>query len=553
MNTCGIILTLSVMGMARPFPVPTPVPQNEQPAPFAVSRAEVDGPQRFAVEVLRLPVALQDRLAEIGDGMSAMQGVGYSNWGKVQPRAPRPNDPGYETIDSSSWWIQSMESIARNNRDLYITLDLYSPWGLETHPTMTIHDSGTGKRIPAPVGIKPEHVADYKAFIAYYLSQHPRLTHLQITEEPENKWVSGPRFAELVRFTKEAVDAFNRAHPERRVKLLVAGFTMHNVINFPEPVAIEMRRQYPSMLTNYPNVEQEVMAILRSIRQHAPHVLEAHFGTRQLDREQLTGERRKQIGGIIVHMARKLSIFESVIQRGDFDILTLHHDQGKTYDTIEEVMAWCNRHMDKHGTRRPIWIDDMHSGYYASPGRLVGGTNLSAEDTAWYRNLERNQRAAIQQYAESQPIWLVRKAVGNFAAGVERISIAYAHDMPDYHAAIWRYVGLFSQDRKPKPAYYTTILLVAKLDRFRTAERMGDHIYRFTFEGKPDVFVAWNEDGKRTVDFSRQARGRNIHIEHIVTEVTRDGQPVQPPSQVVPSSAVPLGPEPVFLELAPNE
>jgi len=226
-----------------------------------------------------------------------------------------------------------------------------------------------------------------------------------------------------------------------------------------------------------------------------------------------------------------------------FDILTVHLDGTRPYDKAEEVITWYKSQMQSMGYDRPVWVDDVNSGYYAEQG-----PKASPLDKRFFSEIGKNNKKAIARHTRVQPAWLVRKATGYFAAGFERIKIAQLVDNPNYFMPVWRYPGLFTSKFEPKPAFYTTKLLVEKLDYFKAAIKLDNYSYRFTFDNKDDIYVAWSEKGNRLLNLSRKMGTTQARITYLINEVDQHHKPITRDSVIVPANRIPLTEEPIFIE-----
>jgi hypothetical protein len=465
---------------------------------------------RFSVEAVRPDIL--PRIAEIGDGLSAAHGLGMLNWGAVEPAPPVGGKHTYRSLrPQDAWWTQAQSILKKTGRKLNCTLMVdRADWALVRNKNILVTDSVTGRRVPGIVGIKKEHIGDWKAFVKHFLASTPLVTFIQIDSEPENTWVDANGYVETLRAAYEAVQEFNREHPGRNVKVLAAGFYLGSLTAIPDDALQRVLAQYPNV---------DAAKIVREYPQLTPEKVD--------------------------FLAQKLFIVEGTLRMGGdaFDILTLHHDGGKTYDTIGGVVEWYRRQMQSFGYQKPIWIDDFSTNYHPSYGKQP-----PADMQKLLQGLTRGNSKAMQVYAEMQSMWMVRKAVGHFAAGIERLSIAYGNDIPEYFMPTWRYMGLFTADGQVKPAFYTAKLMVQKLDYFVRAQAVGNHVYRFTFADRPDVFVAWSESGKTSLDLAKYMPKGQARLTFIINRLGKNGQPIVREAEVIAAGAIPLTEEPVFIE-----
>jgi len=91
-------------------------------------------------------------------------------------------------------------------------------------------------------------------------------------------------------------------------------------------------------------------------------------------------------------------------------------------------------------------------------------------------------------------------------------------------------------------------LLMQKIDYFKSVTQLKGDVYRFTFDHKDDVFIAWAPKSGGEIDASRHLGPGQVRITYLVREVDRNGRPVIRPPVQVPTSRIPLSEEPVFIE-----
>lgn len=482
-----------------------------------------NAPPRFAIESIH-PEILTNYIAPLGDGLSAAQGIAFINWGSVQTNPPVNGTNVYVNFPSNSWWAAFLNELDQTERTLFCTLELgATDWAMERNTNILVQKPQTGEQEAGLVRIKPEYLGSWSNFVQHLLAITPQITHLQIENEPDNVWVDVPGYIETLQVAYDAVQAFNSTNAGRDVQVLAAGYFLGRLIDSPAHVINEIIEIYPDTLSyqyladNFPGVSSNNLSL----------------------------------------WARKLQLVVGVLSQEDpsnpsFDILSVHHDLGNTYNTAADLVNWYKSVMARsiYGAyNRPMWVDDMAS------NQFVGGDNdpLSPEEQALFDGLATNDAATIATFNRQQPARLVRKSVGFFAGGFERISISKDVDKPDFFMPMWRYCGLFYTNNIPKPSYYTTRIMVEKLDGFTNAVKIAQantnyYVYRFDFDARPDVFVAWSETGSGSIDVSAHVAATNLRVTPIVTNTTAGGEPVWPPIGTTPANVVSLVSDPVFLE-----
>jgi hypothetical protein len=493
------------------------------------------GQQRFAIEGARIEI--YNEIHALGTGMREAQGVHFTKWGRIEPHAPVNGVATYLTPQKGDWSLIYFKQIKNSGVDLSVAIEYdNSDWAIERDENIQVINPGTGKRMPGLVRIKPEHEQDYKNFIKHYISVMPNLKYIQVDNEPENVWTNGEGYYRVLELTKEAVTEYEQETGDK-ITIMAAGFNLgSNFIILPDDVKNHMYE-------NHPNINHEFLK--KRINEELIEI-----GEEPLSEELLSPQR-------IQHFSQKIHVTMTVLNQENpaFDIFTIHLDHGKTYDYANEVINWYKTQMENNGYDRPLWIDDMSNNYFP--------TKETQEDITLMQGLENKDPEIIKEHTKRQPAWLIRKTVGHFSAGAEKVKIAYDMEI-DYYMAEWRQAGLFNLiTQKPKPAYYTAKIMIEKLDYFKTATKINlnqeDYLYKFTFEDKDDIYVAWTEPQKqnesywsdqtiKTIDLSEYINTDNVEITYLVNEINLRNQPITKPNQKVPTTQVPLSSEPVFIE-----
>ncbi len=489
------------------------LPQEQGSTPLS-TKSDSCKNQRFAIDSA-VSGQLLKQVVALGDGLSEIQGVGFAMWGNVEPRAPVQGVPQYRgPQDLKTHQRAFLKDYGRTGRSLSVALEFFeNKWALEFSDSIMVQSPRSGKQVPGFVRIKKEHEQDFKNFIKYYISLLPSLEYIQIDNEPENVWVSGEGYARALRLAYEAVHEYNDEN-SKDIKVMAAGFYLGpQIISIPESIKAHIHANYPDLDAKWLRRELKIP-------------------------DHISDEKLR-------HAAQKLHVVMSVLQQKQpsFDILSIHLDGTRPYDKADLVINWYRAQMKENSYQKPIWIDDMHSGFYPE---LKPETSES--ERAFYNRLRKNDPLAIARIELEQPKWLVKKTAGYFAAGFSRVKIAQLVDMPDYFMPEWRYAGLFTIGLAPKPSYYTARMLINKLDCFETATRLDGYVYRFTFRQKNDVFVAWSESGPENLDLSQQLGSKKAKITFLVNHVDQQRNPITKEPLLTPSDTIPLTDEPVFIE-----
>jgi len=416
----------------------------------------------------------------------------------------------YTQIPTESWASKFLEKVKNSNIEFSTAIEFENnDWAIERNENITAISPVNGKQVPGMARIKPEYEEEYKKFINYYYEIMPNLKYIQIDDEAENAWVDGEGYNRILELTKESI-----RENDLNLQVMAAGFNFSaEMTKIPMELQIEIKNTFPNI------DEQKIRESLN---------VPDDFSSKQ-----------------IMYLAQKIHVLLTVLMREDpqFDILTIHYDGPRLYETIESAIQWYKDIMNSYGYEKPIWIDDMHSTYYPE---VKAESEL---DIMLNGGLMAGDAEAIKIQEELGPTYLVRKTVGYFAAGAERVKIAYGMDFEDYYLPAWKYSGLFTSDFKPKPTYFTAKEMIAKIDGFKTAERLGkEYLYKFTFENKGNVYVAWSEEGAKTIDLSKEFNSGEVRITHIVTELKSNKEPIYPEDEIVPKGKVLISEIPIFIE-----
>ena len=453
-------------------------------------------------------------------------------WEMFQPVAPsKTGEHNYKPVfdeGNRAVRIKAYNQLSRYYGDVDIainSLGVTSRWALEWDQSNKVIEPSRGATVPGKVRIKPEYRADWADAVKYFLRDYPLpIDYLQISNEAENAWVNGDGFVEALCIAYDAAKDVNSD-----IKILTGGF------NLGELTAVD-----DDLIQDYIN--------------KYPHISDPR----------------------LKYWTQKMLITLAVLEKGKdcFDILTIHHDNGKTYDTAKDHLGWYRRKMKDNGYQKPIWFDDMNSGYVPQHGH-----GASPYDEWVYEKLAEKvtDPVFLKHYRKKHAQWTVRKAVGGFAEGIQRLFIQSDRDMVEYYMPEFRRVGMLHTDAwplknvYPTAAAYTTRIMVDKLDEFVRVDRLDNrdgynYIFKFTFADKIPVLVLWYDDGidqcpdpdicisdvegSTIMDLSKYLSNPNaqLRITNIVEELNSYNAPINRKGFTVPATAVPVSETPIFVE-----
>lgn len=166
-------------------------------------------------------------------------------------------------------------------------------------------------------------------------------------------------------------------------------------------------------------------------------------------------------------------LFESQQDVG-FDILGF---DAYIHDLREKGVEYQALINGKRQSKQPLWIGQAGAPDIAAPGPYGGSQRRQSED-------------------------MVKIFTRAFASGVEKVfwgdfldSSRERKEMPGRPAGIDRLMqatGLFyTETWELKPAYFTYKLLASELDDIRTIESIAENIFKISFNGRSDIYIAW--------------------------------------------------------------
>ncbi len=216
---------------------------------------------------------------------------------------------------------------------------------------------------------------------------------------------------------------------------------------------------------------------------------------------------QRQIGALDRRLTEGMGAYFDIAGYHDYAPLDGLEDR---YDLFEQTLA-------KHGVHKPIWVTE--TGTSSDPDSMLSGKSSETKQAR-----EVVQRLVILSAKGAEVVlWHNYKHCS-------RKSAFYGANLVDHRLG-------------PKPGYHTFKLLLEQIDDYQSAEKLpidGMSLYRFTFDGRAPVFVAW-ADVEGTADLSfEMSRAQVTHI------IETSGQ-TEPAVEEAKGTAVPIGPSPVFI------
>ena len=241
-----------------------------------------------------------------------------------------------------------------------------------------------------------------------------------------------------------------------------------------------------------------------------------------------------------------LDTFEYVLENGKYDVVSINHN--RYYNAATGIVKKIRKYSQK-----PIIFVDMMSGP-ASAGFLVTPSKYYPDYASYYLVLEDRDHPnyeVVKNIVEAEHSRvLVKKSIFAFAKGVDKVFISWTVDTQNFPVIMWNHQGLLGVESlspakvRKKPAFYTSKLLVSKIDKFISTEQLNDYTYKFLFTDKDPVYVLWSDDGDKNIDLSSHFDTNNILITRIVTE---QGQ-TEPKTEQGQANSILVNNTPIFIE-----
>ncbi len=438
-------------------------------------------------------------ISELGDGVS---GVNMVTWEMIEPYPPK-NGKHFYNFSAADKLVKTFQ---RYGRRLQLNIRCISHWA-------TLSDNSSEREVSSPP--KPEYWDDYENFIYELVERYDGdgykdmpdlklpIIYYQIESEPHQLFKGTAK--DYVNLLKRAYIGAKRANPN--VIIMAAGWNVGDLfVDNPSPETVEKR------IHSSPIIEKRYEFIL--------YVLENG--------------------------------------KDYFDVLTIHPNS--YYTGIQGTVEYFKKIMKEFGYQKPIWADDMASGFLESSVFLK---NPIPEDAEEIHDILKNPEdpryiPTLKRYESEQSKLLIKKLAIGFYVGLEKIFVSTDVDWINYYLDDWKHQGLiYINPENPKihhkkPAFYTYKLAIEKLNYFESVERIdlgeGVHCYKFSFSNKKPVFVVWSDSQKRKINLKTYIPSQNVKIIHIITELDDKENPIIIPDEVVPADSIEIDETPIFVE-----
>ncbi len=163
--------------------------------------------------------------------------------------------------------------------------------------------------------------------------------------------------------------------------------------------------------------------------------------------------------------------------------------------------------------------------------------------------LKKNEkgRIIIERYQSEN---LLKRISLTLSLGVKEIYWASIKDSNTPIDWYWTIMSLCDESGRKKPHFYTYKLTIRKLEHFTKAEEIAFttpvKVIKFTFRDKGPVFIIWNDEGDKKIDFSGHVSSSNIKITHIITEQNETDKDAK--IEILPADSIQVNKRPIFLE-----
>jgi hypothetical protein len=220
-------------------------------------------------------------------------------------------------------------------------------------------------------------------------------------------------------------------------------------------------------------------------------------------------------------------------------------------------------------TDKPVWCVDMAAGYLWTKSRTLSPlytpdeypflTEKQVEET-----LKQGKNEEVLKWAMGeQSKYLLKKIATAAASGYERVYLQWIIEIQK-PATGWVLSGLLDDNKPnigvlpgtPRPSFWTLKMFNEKVGDFTVVEDLnplpeGHNPTNWTwilkFIGENENFILWSNSGE-TIDLSEHIVSKEVRVNHIVTELDDNHNPIYPQEETFPSDSIPLTDKPVFIE-----
>ncbi len=472
-------------------------------------------PQNISYSSVLAPLSLEEQNSILGVGYMAKQewipalyadaGIKWIkaadiDWSKVEPKAPINGKHNYITKDLDNYIIRYQ----KQGFNIQLILKSDAPWAVDLGEGLG-GDSFSNLIKSAPP--KQEYLNDYYNFVYHLIERYDGdgindmpgllkpILYFEIESEVQHPFHWNRKPEQYIELLKLAYSAKEKANPDSKI--------IHAGINFGD------------VYDDFPNetlIEQRVSSLDPVLKEGVNFV--------------------------------KITLKEE----NYYDLVEVHYNRGiyGLYGQVNEIRKYTNK---------PIWGGDTSTGPWMFT-TFTSPFGNREESTKYFIKIRDKIEPEYSNYEKLKSETVVKKVAIAAELGVERLNFEttnqWEHALKSNQVVdqIWYILAMANNNGKPYPVYYTLKQLSEKIDGFKNAERIGeDYIYRFEFENKDSIFVAWSEEGNKTIDLSDKLGNVTTKIIYLINSIDDTHNPLVRENITISASNISLSTEPIFIEI----
>ena len=257
------------------------------------------------------------------------------------------------------------------------------------------------------------------------------------------------------------------------------------------------------------------------------------------------------------YIQHRFEFIRYILQFGKdfFDVLTIH--PSAHYTGIVPAVRYFRNLMSEFGYSKPIWADDMASGFLEFHFFMPEPIPSDAEQIHSILSDPSDSRydSVLSYYFALQSEFLIKRLSLAFAGGMEKVFVSTDVDWNYYYIDGWRHQGMIyinpvePSEFYQKPCFYSYQIFANMCEDFANVEDLsqperGLYIIRFEFAASSPLEVMWSDSGDTFIspDF-----GYPLRVKHIVTQLDEYYNPVIPPDDTIYSGYILLTSQPIFM------
>jgi len=229
--------------------------------------------------------------------------------------------------------------------------------------------------------------------------------------------------------------------------------------------------------------------------------------------------------------------YEYILKHGCnyYDVIDIHLQDAKIEFT-EGKIKWLKNKLRKLGCEKPIWA--IESG---GPFKRLKGDATSQHGDPLFTGFTPKENAEF----------VVKMHIIAYSNGLERFQWSWAPKEDSFWDGPFILMPLYDVKGKPKPAYYTYMIMQYYLNGFDEISEITTSDDFKIYEcrvGGDTIYIAWlNYDGTRVVDLSEIIKSDKVKIVHIVSSVDLKHYPIMINDQIGSPKNIKLTITPIFI------